>query len=59
MDEKLLNQIRIEIDNLYFEYDRMSHSGKKTLDKLADLISLDSESLTKAMKTEVWGNNDE
>ena len=35
------------IDDLYWEYDRMSSSGKETLDKIAELIKLPKPKITK------------
>ena len=34
------NQIIEAIDDLFWDYDRMSSSGKETLDKLAGLVGL-------------------
>ena len=36
-----MRHIKIYIDDLYWEYDRMSSSGKETLDKMAREIGLD------------------
>ena len=39
--EKIMQHIKLYIDDLYWEYDRMSSSGKETLDKIARKIGLD------------------
>ena len=36
MDKKIINLI----DDLFWDYDRMSSSGQETLDKLAKLVGL-------------------
>ena len=37
---KRMTPIQLLIDDLYWEYDRMSRSGQETLDKLADEVKL-------------------
>ena len=32
------------VEDMYWEYDRMSSSGKETLDKIADLVGVPTES---------------
>jgi len=32
------------VDDMYWEYDRMSSSGQETLDKIADMLGLSTES---------------
>ena len=41
MREKELREL---VDDMYWEYDRMSSSGKETLDKIADLVGVPTES---------------
>ena len=41
MREKELKEL---VDDLYWDYDRMSSSGQKTLDKIADILGLPTES---------------
>ena len=35
-----MNETQRLVDDLYWEYDRMSRSGQETLDKLADEVKL-------------------
>jgi hypothetical protein len=42
MNEKL-KAMREAVDDLFWDYDRMSSSGKETLDKLASLVETDRE----------------
>lgn len=37
---KRMTPIQLLVDDLYWEYDRMSRSGQETLDKLADEVKL-------------------
>lgn len=37
---KRMTPTQLLIDDLYWEYDRMSRSGQETLDKLADEVKL-------------------
>ena len=37
---KRMTPIQLLVDDLYWEYDRMSSSGQKTLDKLAEEVNL-------------------
>ena len=40
---KRMTPIQRLVDDLYWEYDRMSSSGQKTLDKLGDFVFKDGE----------------
>ena len=40
---KGMTKIQRLVDDLYWEYDRMSSSGQKTLDKLGDFVFKDGE----------------
>ena len=42
-NRKGMTPIQRLVDDLYWEYDRMSSSGKKTLDKLGDFVFKDGE----------------
>ena len=35
-----VKELRELVDDMYFEYDRMSSSGQETLDKIADLVGV-------------------
>tara|TARA_R100000278_G_C5452494_1_gene157923 strand:- start:508 stop:714 length:207 start_codon:yes stop_codon:yes gene_type:complete len=37
---KRMTPIQLLVDDLYWEYDRMSRSGQETLDKLAEQVNL-------------------
>ena len=39
-----VKELRELVDDMYWEYDRMSSSGQETLDKIADLIGVPTES---------------
>ena len=39
-----VKELRELVDDMYWEYDRMSSSGKETLDKIADLVIVPTES---------------
>ena len=39
-----VKELRELVDDMYWEYDRMSSSGKETLDKIADLVGVPTES---------------
>ena len=39
-----VKELRELVDDMYWEYDRMSSSGKETLDKIADILDLPTES---------------
>ena len=39
-----VKELKELVDDLYWEYDRMSSSGKETLDKIADLVGVPTES---------------
>jgi len=41
--KKLLDSISEQVDDLYWEYDRMSSSGSETLDKLAKSLGMKGE----------------
>ena len=41
MFKELVKYTQQELDDLFFEYDRMSSSGKETLDRLAKMYALD------------------
>ena len=41
MFKELVKYTQQDLDDLFFEYDRMSSSGKKTLDRLAKMYALD------------------
>ena len=46
--EKLQNLV----EDMYWEYDRMSSSGQQTLDKIANILGLPTENeVTKMMET--------
>ena len=40
---KGMTQIQKLVDDLYWEYDRMSSSGQETLDKLAKVLNIPTE----------------
>ena len=42
-NRKRMSTIQKLVDDLYWEYDRMSSSGQKTLDKLGDFVFKDGE----------------
>ena len=42
-NRKRMTPIQKLVDDLYWEYDRMSSSGQKTLDKLGDFVFKDGE----------------
>ena len=42
-NRKGMTPIQRLVDDLYWEYDRMSSSGQKTLDKLGDFVFKDGE----------------
>ena len=35
-----VKELRELVDDMYWEYDRMSSSGQETLDKIADLVGV-------------------
>ena len=37
-----LNQLRELVDQMYWDWDRMSSSGQETLDKIADKLGLET-----------------
>ena len=39
-----VKELRELVDDMYWDYDRMSSSGKETLDKIADLVGVPTES---------------
>tara|TARA_A200000159_G_scaffold36250_1_gene32710 strand:- start:219 stop:371 length:153 start_codon:yes stop_codon:yes gene_type:complete len=39
-----VKELRELVDDMYWEYDRMSSSGQETLDKIADLLGIPTES---------------
>ena len=39
-----VKELRELVDDMYWEYDRMSSSGQKTLDKIANLVGVPTES---------------
>ena len=39
-----VKELRELVDDLYWDYDRMSSSGQETLDKIADLLGIPTES---------------
>jgi len=39
-----VKELRELVDDMYWEYDRMSSSGQETLDKIADLVGVPTES---------------
>jgi hypothetical protein len=39
-----VKELRELVDDMYWEYDRMSSSGKETLDKIAKLVGVPTES---------------
>ena len=39
-----VKELKELVDDLYWDYDRMSSSGKETLDKIADLVGVPTES---------------
>ena len=39
-----VKELRELVDDMFWEYDRMSSSGKETLDKIADLVGVPTES---------------
>ena len=39
-----VKELRELVDDMYWEYDRMSSSGKETLDKIANLVGVPTES---------------
>ena len=40
------------VEDMYWEYDRMSSSGKETLDKIAEILGLPTENeVTEMMET--------
>ena len=39
-----VKELRELVDDMYWEYDRMSLSGKETLDKIANLVGVPTES---------------
>jgi len=41
--KNLLDNISEKVDDLYWEYDRMSSSGTETLDKLAKILGMKGE----------------
>ena len=41
MFKELVKYTQQDLDDLFFEYDRMSSSGKETLDRLAKMYALD------------------
>ncbi len=38
-----VKELRELVDDMYWEYDRMSSSGKETLDKIADLLGIPTQ----------------
>ena len=38
-----LNKMKLKVTDLYWEYDRMSSSGQKTLEELATLVGVPTE----------------
>ena len=42
-NRKRMSTIQKLVDDLYWEYDRMSSSGQKALDKLGDFVFKDGE----------------
>ena len=40
MKPQQLTKVKQLINNLYFDYDRLSNSGQETLDKVADLLDI-------------------
>ena len=42
-NRKKMSTIQKLVDDLYWEYNRMSSSGKETLDKLGDFVFKDGE----------------
>lgn len=36
-----LNKVKKLVDDLFFDYDRLSSSGQETLDKLGDLLGIE------------------
>jgi TRAP-type C4-dicarboxylate transport system substrate-binding protein len=45
-----LNQLRELVDQMYWDWDRMSSSGQETLDKIADKLGLET---SKELETRV------
>ena len=43
---KVSKEIFNLIDDLFWEYDRLTSSGKETLDKLGDLLGIESYTLS-------------
>ena len=39
-----VKELKELVDDLYWDYDRMSSSGQETLDKIADLVGVPTES---------------
>jgi len=39
-----VKELRELVDDMYWEYDRMSSSGQETLDKIANLVGVPTES---------------
>ena len=39
-----VKELKKLVDDLYWDYDRMSSSGQETLDKIADLVGVPTES---------------
>ena len=47
-----VKELRELVDDMYWEYDRMSSSGKETLDKIAGILGLPTENeVTEMMET--------
>ena len=47
-----VKELRELVDDMYWDYDRMSSSGQETLDKIADILGLPTENeVTEMMET--------
>jgi hypothetical protein len=50
--QKLINLV----NDLYWDYDRMSSSGQETLDKILDLLSIKKQKTKRKKYEEYWIN---
>tara|TARA_R100000306_G_C4323882_1_gene116604 strand:+ start:45 stop:254 length:210 start_codon:yes stop_codon:yes gene_type:complete len=41
MSTNNLTEVKTLVSDLYFDYDRLSASGKETLDKIADILGIE------------------
>ena len=43
MKKNKIQELQALVEDMYWEYDRVSSSGQKTLDKIADLVGVKTE----------------